>query len=574
MKNLLQYLRPYRKESVLSPLFKLFEAILELLVPLVMAAIIDTGISTGDKPYIWKMCGVLLLLGAVGLAAAISAQYFAAKAAVGFAANVRESLFAKLQSLSYKEMDTLGTSTMITRMTSDVNQMQTGVNMTLRLLLRSPFVVLGAMIMAFTIDTVAALIFVAAIPLLYLVIWLIMKVTVPRYRGVQQRLDRVLLDTRENLSGVRVIRAFNKQDEEQLRFQNENMELTRFQLAVGRISALTNPLTYAIVNLGIVALIYVGAIRVETGVITQGMLVALINYMSQILTELVKFANLVITITKSLASARRVSNVFELSSSQKNGAFRTEKAQGPILCFADAGIRYYPDSDPALQHLTFSVLPGETIGIIGGTGSGKSSLVNLIPRFYDVTEGSVSYYGKDLRDYDLTSLRSSIGVVPQKAVLFRGTIRENLLWGNENATDEELWDALKTAQADGFVREKDGMLDAPVEQGGRNFSGGQRQRLTIARALVRKPEILILDDSASALDFATEAALRVAIRNLPDSPTVFLVSQRASSVRYADKIIVLEDGEAVGIGTHEELIAGCSVYREIYYSQFEKEETV
>lgn len=574
MKKLLTYLKPYRKEAVLAPLFKMFEAVLELLVPLVMAAIIDTGIPKKDTGYIFLMCGILVALGIVGLIAAVTAQYFSAKAAVGFAAGVRKALFSHLQTLSYKEIDTLGTSTMITRMTGDVNLMQTGVNMTLRLLLRSPFVVLGAMIMAFVIDPTSALIFLVIIPLLYVVVWLIMRITLPRYKNVQKMVDGVLLKTRENLSGVRVIRAFNKQDDEQAEFNHKNEELTDYQCHVGGISALMNPLTYVIVNLGIVVLIYVGAIRVDVGIITQGMVVALINYMSQILTELVKFANLVVTITKALAGAKRVSDVFDLQSSQVSKNRTQGEETDEIIRFENVGIQYYSEAQPALSSVSFSVKAGQTIGILGGTGSGKSSLINLIPRFYDATQGKVLYRGIDVQEYDTEVLRKQIGIVPQKAVLFRGTIRDNLMWGNQNATDEELWQALKTAQAEDFVRKKEHGLDEFVEQGGRNFSGGQRQRLTIARALVRKPEILILDDSASALDYATEASLRIALKQLEFHPTTFIVSQRASSVRHADLILVLDDGEVVGMGRHEELISSCEVYQEIYYSQFEREESV
>ena len=572
MKKLLIYLKPYGKETVLAPLFKLFEAVLELFVPLVMAAIIDRGIGGNDKSYVIAMSGVLVGLGVVGLAAAVTAQYFSAKAAVGFAAGVRKALFSHLQSLSYKEADTLGTSTMITRMTGDVNLLQTGVNMTLRLLLRSPFVVLGAMIMAFVIDSTSAVVFVGVIPLLYFVVWLIMRITLPKYKTVQQKTDGVVLKTRENLAGVRVIRAFNKQEDEGAEFTEKNEDLTRFQIYVGKISAWMNPLTYVIVNLGIVVLIYVGALRVETGIITQGMVVALINYMSQILTELVKFANLVVTITKALAGAKRVSDVFDIQSSQISGVEREGAETDEIVRFENVAVRYYADASPALTGLSFSVKAGQTVGILGGTGSGKTSLVNLIPRFYDATEGTVYFRGRNVLEYDRKSLRERFGVVPQKAVLFRGSIRDNLRWGNENATDEELWAALRAAQAEEFVMKKEGKLDEPVEQNGRNFSGGQRQRLTIARALVRKPEVLILDDSASALDYATEAALRTALKELPFAPTSFIVSQRASSVRHADLIIVLDDGEVAGMGTHEELIDSCDVYQEIYYSQFERKE--
>ncbi len=571
MKKLLTYLKPYRKETILAPLFKLFEAVLELLVPLVMAAIIDKGIADHNQGYIVAMSCVLVGLGIVGLIAAVVAQFFSAKAAVGFSSGVRKALFSHLQSLSYKEIDNLGTSTMITRMTGDVNLMQTGVNMTLRLLLRSPFVVLGAMIMAFIIDPISALIFVAVIPLLYLVVWFIMHVTLPKYKSVQKKVDGVLLKTRENLSGVRVLRAFNKQEYEQAQFNEKNEELTEYQCFVGRISALMNPLTYVIVNLGIVILIYIGALRVDFGIITQGMVVALINYMSQILTELVKFANLVVTITKALAGAKRVSDVFDMTSSQEKGKQTAEIDFDEIIRFDNVGVQYYTDAQPALSNISFSVKKGQTIGILGGTGAGKSSLIHLIPRFYDATEGTVYYKGVNVSDLDTESLRKKIGIVPQKAVLFRGTIRDNLKWGKEDATDEELWNALRLAQAEDFVREKDGGLDAAVEQGGRNFSGGQKQRLTIARALVRQPELLILDDSASALDYATEGNLRSALQNLGFLTTTFIVSQRASSVRHADLIIVLDDGEAVGIGTHDDLIASCGVYQEIYYSQFERE---
>lgn len=572
MKKLLIYLKPYRKEAILAPLFKFFEAALELLVPLVMAAIIDVGIGNGDTAYVVRMSLVLVGLGLVGLLAAVTAQYFSAKAAVGFAARVRNALFSHLQTLSYKEIDTIGTSTMITRMTGDVNLLQNGVNMTLRLLLRSPFVVLGAMVMAFTVDPVSALIFVAVIPVLFFIVWLIMRSTLPKYKGVQQRVDSVVRKTRENLAGVRVIRAFNKEESEKAEFGIYNEELTGFQCFVGKISALMNPLTYVAINLGVVALIYVGAIRVDVGLITQGMVVALVNYMSQILVELVKFANLVVTVTKALAGAKRVSAAFEIRSSQEDHNQKNGVDTEEILSFEKVSIRYYADAEPSLEGISFTVKKGQTVGILGGTGSGKTTLVNLIPRFYDATQGIVRLNGVDVKEYSLEALRSRMGIVPQKAVLFRGTIRDNLKWGREDASDEDLWSALRAAQAEDFVRKKEGGLDAVVEQNGRNFSGGQRQRLTVARALVRKPEILILDDSASALDYATEAALRVALKNLSFPCTTFLVSQRASSVRHADLIIVLDDGEAVGMGTHDALIESCEVYREIYYSQFEKEE--
>lgn len=572
MKKLLVYLKPYGKESILSPLFKLFEAILELLVPLAMAAIIDKGIAARDVGYVLRMSGVLVALGVVGLVASVTAQYFAAKAAVGVAAGVRNALFSHLQSLSYKEIDRLGTSTMITRMTGDVNLLQTGVNMTLRLLLRSPFVVLGAMVMAFLIDPSSALIFLAVIPLLYLVVWLIMRITLPGYREVQRQVDGVVLKTRENLSGVRVIRAFNMQEAEEREFSSKNKQLTRVQCSVGRISALMNPLTYVIVNLGIVVLIYAGAVRVDAGILTQGMVIALINYMSQILTELVKFANLVVTITKALAGAKRISDVFDLSSSQSFGTRESGEITDEVLRFENVSLQYYEDSDPALHNLNFSVKKGQIVGILGGTGSGKSSLIHLIPRFYDATQGTVLFQGADVRDYRSEALRSKIGIVPQKSVLFQGTVRDNLKWGNENASDEDLWQALRFAQGAEFVGKKEFGLDESVEQGGRNFSGGQRQRLAIARALVRRPEVLILDDSASALDYATEASLRSALQKLPFPCTTFIVSQRASSVRHADLILVLEDGEIAGMGTHEKLIKNCEIYQEIYFSQFERKD--
>lgn len=572
MKKLLFYLKPYRRDCILSPLFKLFEAILELLVPLVMAVIIDVGISGGERGYVLRMCMVLVALGGVGLVAAVSAQFFAARAAVGFSSEVRKVLFSHLQSLSYKEADILGTSTMITRMTGDVTLLQTGVNMTLRLLLRSPFVVLGAMVMAFFIDPVSALIFVCVIPLLYLVVWVLMRITLPKYRSVQKKTDGILLKTRENLVGVRVLRAFNKQKDEQSEFNDKNDALAAFQCFVGRISALMNPLTYVIVNLGIIVLIYVGAIRVDAGIISQGMVVALINYMSQILTELIKFANLIITMTKAIAGANRISNVLEISSSQEFGSRVEVERNDEVVRFQHVGVSYYSDSDPALSDLSFSVKEGQTVGILGGTGSGKTTLINLIPRFYDATEGEVFYRGVNVKEYSMEALRCKMGIVPQKAVLFRGTIRDNLKWGKEDATDDELWQALRDAQAEDFVRNKALGLDEPVEQNGRNFSGGQRQRLTIARALVRRPDVLILDDASSALDYATEASLRTSLQSLSFRPTTFIVSQRASSVRHADLIIVLEDSCAVGMGTHDQLISSCEVYQEIYYSQFERED--
>ena len=609
MKKLLVYLKDYKKETVLAPLFKLLEASFELFVPLVMAAIIDNGIANGDRGYIGRMCLVLIALGIIGLTCSITAQYFAARAAVGFAAQMKQALFAHIQSLSFTEMDTVGTSTLITRMTSDANQVQNGVNMVLRLFLRSPFIVFGAMIMAFTIDVKAALVFVAAIPLLSIVVFGIMVVTTPMYRKVQGGLDAVLGITRENLTGVRVLRAFNKEESERKRFEATNGALAQMQKAVGRLSALMNPVTYIIINGAVIALVWTGAWQVENGVITQGEVVALVNYMSQILVELIKLANLIVTITKAIACGNRIESIFEMSSSltdpaaeigqkaaengrkaaedgqktsengrkaaeigQKtpSGASRTQDA--PAVAFEHVCLTYKNAGAESLTDIDFQARPGQTIGVIGGTGSGKSSLVNLIPRFYDVTKGRVLVDGRDVREYPLSELRGKIGMVLQKAVLFQGTIRENLLWGKEDASDEELYRALEIAQARDFVEEKNGGLDAPVAQGGKNLSGGQRQRLTIARALVRRPSILILDDSASALDYATDARLRKAIREMEEGPTVFIVSQRAASIRHADQIIVLDDGEVAGIGTHEQLLAGCPAYQEIYYSQFEKEE--
>ena len=574
MKSLFAYMKDYKKECVLGPLFKLLEASFELMVPLVMAAVIDVGIANGDRGYIGRMCLVMAALGVIGLVCSITAQFFAAKASVGVAAKLRHALFAHIQELSFTEMDTAGTSTLITRMTSDINQVQNGLNLALRLLLRSPFVVFGAMVMAFTIDAPAALVFVVAIPLLAVVVSGVMLWTMPRYKKVQAGLDRVLGNTRENLTGVRVIRAFGREEAETGRFETENNALTKLQEHVGRVSALMNPVTYVIINLATVVLIWVGAVRVDTAIITQGAVVALINYMSQILVELIKLANLIINITKALACASRVQGVLDTESSMEapQALSNVVEQNQERVTFRNVALTYQGAGAASLSGLSFSVKPGETVGVIGGTGSGKSSLVNLIPRFYDATQGDVLVDGHNVRDYPLASLREKVGVVPQKAVLFTGTIRDNLKWGKPDATDEELWQALETAQARDFVEEKPGGLDEPVSQGGKNFSGGQRQRLTIARALVRKPEILILDDSASALDFATDARLRKAIRQMEGGPTVFIVSQRASSIRYADKIIVLDDGEAVGIGTHEELLKHCEVYREIFESQFQREE--
>lgn len=574
VKSLFAYMKDYKKECVLGPLFKLLEASFELMVPLVMAAVIDVGIANGDRGYIGRMCLVMAALGVIGLVCSITAQFFAAKASVGVAAKLRRALFAHIQELSFTEMDTAGTSTLITRMTSDINQVQNGLNLALRLLLRSPFVVFGAMVMAFTIDVPAALVFVVAIPLLAVVVFGVMLWTMPRYKKVQAGLDRVLGNTRENLTGVRVIRAFGREEAETGRFETENNALTKLQEHVGRVSALMNPVTYVIINLATVVLIWVGAVRVDTAIITQGAVVALINYMSQILVELIKLANLIINITKALACASRVQGVLDTESSMvaPQALSNVVEQNQERVTFRNVALTYQGAGAASLSGLSFSVKPGETVGVIGGTGSGKSSLVNLIPRFYDATQGDVLVDGHNVRDYPLASLREKVGVVPQKAVLFTGTIRDNLKWGKPDATDEELWQALETAQARDFVEEKPGGLDEPVSQGGKNFSGGQRQRLTIARALVRKPEILILDDSASALDFATDARLRKAIRQMEGGPTVFIVSQRASSIRYADKIIVLDDGEAVGIGTHEELLKHCEVYREIFESQFQREE--
>lgn len=572
MRKLLRFLKDYKKESILSPLFKLLEASFELFVPLVMAAIIDTGIGNKDGGFILKMCGILILLAIVGLTCSITAQYFAAKAAVGFATKVRHALFDHIQKLSYTEMDTAGTDTMITRMTSDINQAQSGVNMVLRLFLRSPFIVFGAMIMAFTIDVKAALIFVVTIPVLSVVVFGIMIITIPLFRRAQASLDKVLGVTRENLTGSRVIRAFNKEQEEIADFDESNERLTDVQLFVGKISALMNPLTYIIINVALVILIWTGAIQVNIGKISQGEVVALVNYMSQILVELVKLANLIITVTKAIACGNRVQSIFEMETSMVDGNGSKKEDTGYTVEFRNVSMRYKGAGADTLTGIDFKAKPGDTIGIIGGTGSGKSSVVNLIPRFYDVTEGQVMVDGMDVREYKITDLRDKIGIVPQKAVLFAGTVRSNLAWGKEDATEEEMQQALSVAQAAEVVDKKDGKLDAEVEQGGKNFSGGQKQRLTIARALVKQPEILIMDDSSSALDYATDAKLRQAIHNMPNRPTVFIVSQRAASIMYADKIIVLDDGTVAGTGTHEELLKDCSVYQEIYYSQFKRTE--
>lgn len=574
MKKLLVYLRDYKKECIFAPLFKLLEASFELIVPLVMAAIIDHGIAVSDRPYIFKMGGVLVLLALIGLTCSITAQYFAAKAAVGVATKLRHSLFSHIGTLSFSEMDTIGSSTLITRITSDINQVQSGVNMVLRLFLRSPFIVFGAMIMAFTVNVKAALVFVVAIPLLSVVVFSVMLASIPLFKKVQSGLDSVLGHTRENLEGARVIRAFNKEADEAKEFYASNDFLTNMQMVVGRISTLMNPLTYIIINCAILAVIWIGGKEVFGGIITQGEVVALVNYMSQILVELVKLANLIILINKAIACGNRIEEVLETKSTiENNPNADTKRAVGDdAVTFSHVSMSYASTSEEALTDIDFTAKRGETIGIIGGTGSGKSSVVNLIPRFYDVSKGSVSIDGKDVRDYDLTELRDKIGVVMQKAVLFQGTIAENLRWGKPDATDEELWKAIEVAQATDVVEGKEGKLDYMIEQGGRNLSGGQKQRLTIARAVVKNPDILILDDSASALDFATDARLRAALRNLKGNKTIFIVSQRTSSIQFADKIIVMDDGQVAGIGTHEQLLENCEIYREIYESQFKKED--
>lgn len=573
MVKLLAYLKNYRKECIFAPLFKLLEVVFELMVPLVMAKLIDIGIGNQDKNYVLKMFVILIVFAVVGLISSVTAQYFAAKAAVGFAKELKHSLFCHIQSLSFTEIDQLGTSSLITRMTSDMNQVQSGVNMTLRLVLRSPFVVFGAMILAFTIDVKAALIFVVTIPLLTIVIFGIMLWCIPRYKTVQEKLDKVLETTRENLTGIRVIRAFCKEKEEIGRFHERTEELTDIQKKVGRISALMNPVTYCMINIAIGVLIWQGAIRVNVGLLTQGAVVALYNYMSQILIELIKLANLILNMTKSVACGNRIQSIFEICSSMEEGVYKEEspKENLPFVEFDHVSLRYKGAGDEALKDIHFSVKKGETVGIIGGTGSGKSSLVHLLPRFYDATEGEVRINGVDVRKYSLKELRQKVTVVLQKAVLFQGTIRENMQWGNKNATDEEIYNALTIAQAKDVVDGKRGKLDYVIEQGGKNLSGGQRQRLTIARALLCHGEILILDDSTSALDYQTDANLRKAIRNMENSPIVFIVSQRTSSIQHADKIIVLEDGKMAGVGTHEELLESCEVYQEIYYSQFKKE---
>ena len=601
MRKLLIYLKDYKKESILGPLFKLLEASFELIVPLVVASMIDVGIPAQDKGYIVKMALVLVALGIIGLTSSVTAQFFAAKAAVGFATKVRHALFEHIQKLTFGQMDSQGTATLITRMTSDVNQVQNGVNLVLRLFLRSPFIVFGAMIMAFTVDVKAALIFVVVIPLLLIVVFDILLISIPMFGRVQANLDQVMRTTRENLTGSRVIRAFAKEPEEIEEFRRENRVLRNVQVVAGRVSALMNPVTYIIINGGLMALIYVGALQIEGGILSQGQVVALINYMSQILVELIKLANLIITVTKAIACGNRIEAVMEIPagfpeesgetgrSPMQDGRKLTESKNGSgksgislsreelpgedcpyKVVFDQVGMAYNEGGDEAISDVNLKVKKGETIGVIGGTGSGKSTLVNLIPRFYDVTRGRVLVDGIDVRDMEPEKLRSKIGMVLQKAVLFRGTIRENLFWGNEGADDEEIWKALETAQAKEFVEQKEDGLDTMIEQEGRNLSGGQRQRLSIARALVRKPEILILDDSSSALDYATDLKLRQAIKALPGDMTVFIVSQRASSLMHAEQILVLDDGDVVGLGTHEELLKSCETYREIYNTQIEK----
>lgn len=572
MKMIMRFLKDYKKECVLAPLFKMLEAIFELFVPLVVSSVIDKGIVNADKGYIMQMCFMLILLAIIGLVCAITAQYFSAKAAVGAATGMRHSLFAHIQTFSFTEMDTLGTSTLVTRMTSDINQVQNGINMVLRLFLRSPFIVFGAMIMAFTIDVKAALVFVAAIPVLALIVFGIMLATRPMYKNVQSGLDKILGITRENLTGVRVIRAFNKEQDEVKRFKNDNESLNRLQKYVGKISGLMNPLTYVVVNVSIIALIWIGGVRVNAGALTQGQVVALYNYMSQILVELIKLANLIITITKALACAGRIESVFDVTSGMADGSVKeaVAKEEQPGVEFKNVSLTYSGSGASSVEGINFKAMKGQTIGVIGGTGSGKSSLVNLIPRLYDATQGEVLVDGVNVKDYDIEALRNKVGIVMQKAVLFKGTIRENMWMGKKGAIDEQIDEALEISQSKEFVDSKQGRLDYVIEQGGKNLSGGQRQRLTIARAIVRKPDVLILDDSASALDFATDAALRKAIRGMNNSPTVFIVSQRAASLMYADLIIVLDDGQVAGMGTHDELLANCEVYKEIYESQFKK----
>lgn len=573
MKQILKYLKEYKKECICAPLFKLLEASFELIVPLVMAAIIDNGITASDKPYIWKMGGVLVLLAAVGLVSSVTAQYFAAKAAVGFSTKLRHILFEKIESLSFSKMDTVGTSTLITRMTSDINQVQSGVNLVLRLFLRSPFIVFGAMAMAFTVNVRAAMVFVVTIPLLSIVVFSVMAASLPLYKKVQSSLDTVLSHTRENLEGTRVIRAFNKQNDEIDSFNRDNEFLTNMQQVVGRISALTNPLTFIIINIATIAVIVSGGKQVYAGILTQGEVVALVNYMSQILVELIKLANLIVQVTKAVACGNRIADVLSIPSKlpEKNPKLIGARDGAPEVEFDHVCMTYEGAADETLTDISFTVQKGQTIGIIGGTGSGKSSLVNLIPKFYDATKGTIRIQGNDINDYDAVQLRDKIGVVMQKAVLFAGTIADNLRWGKNDATEEEMWKALDIAQATEVVKGKEGGLDYMIEQGGKNLSGGQKQRLTIARAVVKDPDILILDDSASALDFATDASLRAALKGMHGDKTIFIVSQRTSSIQFADNIIVLDDGQMVGFGPHEELLETCETYKEIYDSQFKKE---
>lgn len=570
MFKLLKYFSEYKKESILGPLFKLLEALFELFVPLVIASIIDKGISNNDFSYIIKMCIILISLGLIGLICSITAQFFAAKASVGFATKLRHILYNHIQSFSYSNIDNIGTSTLITRMTSDINQVQSGMNLFLRLFLRSPFVVFGAMIMAFTIDFKCALIFLCTIPILAIVVFGIMLITMPLYKKTQKGLDKILLKTKENLTGARVIRAFGLEEDEIEDFNNENNNYIKLQKFTRKISSLMNPLTYIIINAAIIILIYSGAIRVNIGILTQGQVIALYNYMSQILVELIKLANMIITLTKAIASGNRIQDVLEIQNEIKNGENKNIENSNTIVEFSNVYLKYNENADPALENINFKVNKGETIGIIGATGSGKSSLINLIPRFYDISNGQIKIFGKDIKEYDTKTLRSKIGIVPQKAILFKGTIEKNMKFGGEEISYSSIETAIDTAQARDVVNSKGG-LNGEVEQNGRNFSGGQRQRLTIARALAKEPEILILDDSASALDFATDAKLRKSIRELKFNPTVFIVSQRSSSVMFADKIIVLDDGEIKGIGTHKELMENCEIYQEIYYSQFPKE---
>ncbi len=587
MKYLSKYMAMYKKESILAPLFKMLEALFDLFVPIVVARIINVGIVQKDTKYILACCGLLILMAIIGLSCSFTAQYFAAKSATGCATELRHELFAHIQGLGFSEVDTIGTSTLITRMTSDINQVQNGINLFLRLFLRSPFIVFGAMIMAFTINVKIALIFVITIPVLAIIVFGIMRLTSPMYKQVQNRLDKVTGITRENLSGVRVVRAFGKEEEEVSRFKEANTDLVNLQIGVGHVSALMNPLTYVVVNLGIIAIINSGAVAVNSGILLSGDIVALVNYMSQILVELVKLANLVVSISKAMASLSRVENVLDTENSMKfvedskeiskeASKKSSEKAEDKrdenkeIIKFQNVSLRYEGAGEEALSDISFCVKKGETVGVIGGTGSGKSSLVNLIPRFYDATKGQVFFYGKPIQNWSREDLRKQISVVMQRAQLFAGTIRSNMLWGKKDATDEEIWKALQIAQAEEFVNSKPGKLEEEIEQGGRNLSGGQRQRLTIARALVAEPKILILDDSASALDYATDAALRKSLKELPEDTTVVIVSQRTSSLQHADQILVLDDGELVGTGTHQELLNSCEVYREIYESQFQK----